>query len=402
MSTQTVLSTVDSRKSSASVPQPVDAALGDWPLSLMLDEAWLRARRILVHKLEKAALWMETDSYNSFKREQRELGSRLKGELLRQVLGPRDYALLNSETIFGPSNNRFRAKISLVLAFGYELGAGLHTVLGGRRTDQTAKAGELAAVFNLGISTFDLVCDHCEDLFGEFSETFNEEVLRSLGHDSQAPQMLAAKAEDVAAGELRLLLKLIAWFFQELHNTKTTSANGRPVDARIRRKLATLLRDAYRAEVLSSAANAPASEADLIAISRRKSTLPFAIIYQVALLLSGRASGHIEKSAAGLARYIATIFWLTDDLSDVVRDLQSGDLNSILLQAGFKPNNSRDPVRDYPVLTRLLAGNYFEKAADRIREQTASALSIIDSVAINPDAANRFRQVVQFYVRGWL
>src|SRR5262249_38807719 len=108
--------TINDPQSSAGVRQSADAALGDWPLSLMLDEAWLRGRRVLVHKLEKAALWMETDAYNSFGREQRELGARLKSELLTQILGPRDYALLNSETIFGPSNNRFRGKISLALA----------------------------------------------------------------------------------------------------------------------------------------------------------------------------------------------------------------------------------------------------------------------------------------------
>lgn len=395
MSTQTVLSTVNSPKSPERVLQRVDVALGDWPLSLMLDEAWLRARRVLVHKLEKAFLWMETDAYNSFGREQRELGAKLKGELLPRILGPRDYALLNSETVFGPSNNRFRAKISLALAFGYELGSGMHAVLGGR-SDQTTKVGELSSVFNLGISTFDLICDHYKDLFEEFSETFNEEVLRHLGQDPKAPQVLAATAEGVEASELRLLLKIIAWFFQELHD-----AQGTAVDARIRLKLSTLLLDAYRAEVLSSA-HAPASEADLIKLSRSKSTLPFAIIYQVAFLLSVRTNRQIQRPAASLARNIATIFWLTDDLSDVVRDLQSGDLNSILIQAGFKPDRYPEPTRDYPVLSRLLEGNYFEKASDRIREKTASALSLIDSDTISPDAANHFRQVVQFYVRGWL
>jgi len=400
MSTPTVLRTVNPAQASAAVSESVNGALGDWPLSLMLDEAWLRSRRVLVHKLEKAALWMETDAYNSFGREQRALGAKLKSELLKQILGPRDYALLNSETIFGPSNNRFRGKITLALAFGYELGSGLHAILDGPG-EQTTKAGELSSVFNLGIATFDLICDHYTDLFEDFSETFNEGVLRQLGKDSEASQRLAATAEVVEAVELRVLLKIIAWFFHELHDaSRNSGVQGKAVDTSTR-KLSRLLLDAYRAEVLSSLKTL-APEAELMTISRNKSALPFAIIHEVALLLSAHTNSRVDRPTASLARNIANIFWLTDDLSDVVRDLQSGDLNSILIQAGFKPNHQPEPVRDYPVLSRLLEGNYFERVSNRIRENTASALNIVDSHNGNADAANRFRQAVLFYVRGWL
>jgi hypothetical protein len=368
----------------------------------MLDEVWLRARRVLVHELEASGLWMDTAAYNSFRREQKGIGERLKRQLLRKVLGESDYAFLSSEAIFGSSNHHYRSKVPFVLAFGYELGGGLYDLLGGPR-EQTASIGELCSVFNLGICTFDLICDHYPDLFGEFSEKFNENVLLRLGKDAGACQTLAASADQVPTPELRLLLKIISWVFFKLKRVappRRQMAQREQPEA-IGQDLSSLLVDAYRAEINSSTSR-EMSQADLIEISRSKSTLPFSIINQIAHTVAAPQDQETTKSVDLLASHIATIFWLADDLSDVVRDLQAAALNSILVQAGSKTRLAPDPAQDKSVLSRLLDGHYIEDVSGKIRKAISSVNSILACDKEHRDQAGHFRKVVLFYVRSWM
>jgi hypothetical protein len=43
----------------------------EWPSSLMLDEVWLRVRRLLVHKLERERFWPSTNEYKSYTEKQK-------------------------------------------------------------------------------------------------------------------------------------------------------------------------------------------------------------------------------------------------------------------------------------------------------------------------------------------
>jgi len=390
------------RKSVGKDNRTTSTTNSDWPLALMLDEVWLRARRVLVHELEASGLWMETASFNSLRTEQKGVGERLKRQLLREVLGESDYAFLSSETIFGSSNHHYRSKIPFVLAFGYELGGGLYDLLGGP-SDQTATIGELCSIFNLGICTFDLICDHYPDLFAEFSEKFNESVILRLGKDAEACQTLAASANQVPTAELRLLLKIISWVFFELQRVapaRRQMAQREQQDA-ISQDLSLLLVDAYRAEI-NSATSREMSQADLIEISRSKSTLPFTIINQIAHTVAAPQDQETTRYVDLLASHIATIFWLADDLSDVVRDLQAAALNSILVQAGSKTRLAPDPAQDRSVLSRLLDGHYIEGVSEKIGKAISSVNRILACDKEHSDQAGHFRKVVLFYVRSWL
>src|SRR5262249_20599608 len=141
------------------------------------------------------------------------LGDGLRRGLLREVLGENHDVIFGSETLFGPLNHRFRTRLPYVLAFGYQLGSTLHALVG---DDPPAaqRSGERCAIFNLGISVFDLVCDTAPSLRRKLGDVFDENVLRNLMADAGSAQELDRVADGVDCAELSFLLCLIAAFFK--------------------------------------------------------------------------------------------------------------------------------------------------------------------------------------------
>jgi len=367
----------------------------DWPLPLMLDEVWLRARRVLVHRLETESLWSDNRSYQTFMKEQKARGEKLKAELLQEVLGHRDYAWLSSETIFGATNQRFRTRLPFVVAFGYELGASLYGLLDGQ-PNQLADIAELCAVFNLGISVFDLVYDNYPDLFAEFSAVFNETTLHRLEADAEISREIEHHLNNVSAGELRVLLKLIIWFFAKLHALYRPAPKDQAWE-----KLLSLLLESYRAE-LRSASIGWESKHEPLQVSRAKSSLPFAVINQVAILFARPSDAMAQQAVDSITAHLALNFWLADDLADIVRDFQAGALNSILVQAMSGSSWSPDPSQNYPVLARLLEGSYIEQAASELLASIISIVEILEAQNFRSDIATRLNWVILSYTRNWM
>src|SRR5947207_3544725 len=94
----------------------------EWPVGLLLDEIWLRARRTLVASLAEADLWPEQAEHQAFVESERRRGEALRDTVLLSALPEEDRRWLLSPAIFGASNRRFRARTPLSLAFGYTLG----------------------------------------------------------------------------------------------------------------------------------------------------------------------------------------------------------------------------------------------------------------------------------------
>lgn len=377
------------------MPQPPESARSDWPLSLMLDEVWLRVHRVLVHRMEESGVWPEVGLYNTFMKDQRAQGERLKSELLHTVLGRIDYACISTETIFGVANQRFRARLPFVISFGYELGSGLYGFLNSG-SEHVAEVARICSMFNLGVSMFDLIYDNYPDLFEEFSETFNEKVLRRLEDDPGACQDLEFRSKGVSTDELRVLLKIIAWFFSRLHLLSEATEGSGAWD-----KLSSLLLEAYRTELRSASVSTNAGD-DLVRVSQAKSTLPFRVIHQVAHLFSGSVNQEVESAVDSLMSHVATNFWLMDDLVDVVRDFRAGDLNSILAQTGASVWRVQELSQNYAILARLLEGCYIEEAVDRVQASLVSAVTILQSDHCHSDEAIRFRNIVLSYTRNWM
>ena len=375
-----------------SVPAPGS----EWPFSLLLDEVWLRSRRALVHELESHALWPVEALQRAFMAEQRALGEDLRQEILPAVLGPTDFARLHSEALYGGTADVVAKRIPFVLAFGYELGFGLHG-LRGAEPHLRADVGQLSATFNLGISLFDSVCDRCPAAIDPLLKVLDQPMLVRLQDTTCACDELRDVAEDQEMGELRVLLKIVAAFFQRYQQV-IRSANGPPVPEELR----SLISAAYDAELGSIAytRNTHAEETGLSTVARLKSILPFQVIHEISRL-SSRTSDETPDLRT-LVNHIAEAIWYTDDLVDVVADLQQMRPNHLVQESVRAASELTNGPTEYDLLNALLRESILEATSIRIREHARAALGILDSEYSPHAEAARLTQVVRHYIRDWL
>jgi hypothetical protein len=293
-----------------------------------------------------------------------------------------DRRWLMSPSLFGASNRRFRARTPLTLAFGYSLSEGLQS-LGGDEPD--SGLAEACGLFNFGISIFDLLHDTQPELVSEFASHFNRDVLVQLQSEESGPGSLRAAACASAQPEVRLLLQTIAGVYERLYLIA-----GGPLSEAFA-PVARLLAEAYEAEMRSAACKS-ARAAERLEISRAKSTLPFAIVAAISALGPARAA---LSTRAALVEDLGTIFWLTDDLVDVVGDARSRALNSLLVRAA-----GEDAGDVGGNVSRLLESQVITDVAGTIRD----ALGRIRMAGseCGDDRAHRLDRVVAAYVRTWI
>lgn len=377
------------------------AAPSDWPLPLMLDEVWLRAHRGFVHVLEGASLWPDAASQRAFMGFQRNLGEHLRDTVLLDVLSRNDFVHVSTESIFGASNRRFRRRLPFVLAFGHELGGGFYDALTKGSGTRRAEVAEACAIFNLGVSVFDLISDTDPALFAQVSTLFDAEHLsRMLGEPTSTVQLVSAAGETPTI-EVRVLLKLIAAFFARLRCLVDADD---PATVELRQHLASSLVAAHGAE-LQSAEDPILNAVDWVSVSEAKSTLPFVVIGDLAQLAAmPDAAPGAASSLASLVGHVQAVFWLTDDVADIVRDFQDGALNALLARSGAGVHRQRNPARDYPVLARLLASHVIEETIEQIREHLGAADTALQASGNNGNGTQgeHLRMVLKSYTRDWV
>jgi hypothetical protein len=358
-------------------------AASEWPVQLVLDEVWLRARRGLVQELERRGLWPERARYRRYMGAQRELGERLRQSLLVPAIGEADAALLGSETPFGPANQRVRDRVPVVLAFGHELGAALCDVVAADAGTGGAVA-ERCAMFNLGVSLFDVVCDSCPDLQPRLVAAFDERMLAELTQGLRPVRDFVRTADDEATPELRVLLKIIAAFF-----------DLGPVHTDDPERLPSLLRRAYRAELAASHSEAW-KQLGAFEIAQIKSMLPFAVIAEIVRGAAGLGED-ASRLLTRLADDVGRVFWLTDDLVDAVPDFCGGAVNALLLDHSDGASADQgEPLRRALDLGRL------EAAAEEVGARLADALDALTEARTDPVAIARMGDALMCYTRDWL
>lgn len=350
-------------------------AASEWPVGLLLDEVWLRARRSLVVALENAGVWPRGEEQGAFVSEQRTKGEALRDAVLMRHLADEDRRWLASPALFAAANRRFRSRVPMALAFGHELSVGLQAL---DRHETDAAVAQACAIFNFGISVFDLLHDTHPQLSSRFASYFNRDVLLRLHSDPAAPSEVRESARAAKEPELRLLLQVIATFYELLRGMGAVKTSAYET-------VTSLLSAAYEAEMRSATCDGVAMS-ERLGISHDKSSLPFAIIDAIgALRPEPNATATLHEA---LISDIGTIFWLTDDLADLVGDARSGSLNAILIEAtGGEALDVGESLR------RLLDGRAIEDAATNVRDAI---------VRVHEPGSAALARVVTSYVRMWL
>jgi len=365
--------------------------MSDWPVPFLLDELWLKTRRTIVHRLEEKGLWLNSDEYSSLWSDQKEVGLVLKNSLLKNALGPHDFAIINSEAVFGKLNHILKHKLPFSLAFGHELGAGFYTLVS---EDQERKhqIAQTTALFNLGISLFDFFLDSSEEeVKDEFKSIFNSQALHDIQSNKNAAPTFYTRCDAIEQNEIRILLKVIACFYQSLYSTIQESGNRHII-----KKINKLLLKAYQAEINSQLQQDINEDADLRLVSKSKSTLPFQIIKNIAVAQM-KVDKNIEQSVERLSYTIGEIFWLLDDLADVVSDYQTNQLNSL-----FCNQKSESYMMDEGSITQILAADDLPRLINHLCSKIQRAEHSISASGTDIESNLRFRQILLFYVRDWL
>jgi len=376
---------------------------GDWPIGLLVDEVWLKIRRISIHKLEEEGLWQKTTEYKNFAERQKKLGEKIRSGTLREVFGDNDYAYLNSELIFGSANRQVRSKLSYILAFGYNIGWIIYSVLDDKEGKYTEEISMISSVFNLGISIFDYIYDTEPELFDKFNRIVNYSTLHKISTDGNACKSLQLDCDNIDSIELCLLSKIIIWFFLKLQSFYI--GNGGRKD--IWKRLNNCILLAYLAETHSSDKTKYSKK--ILDICRKKSTLPFLVIYHIALLTSTSnpspiidRESKVDNYAYTISKTIGEIFWRTDDLTDLLKDLESGNLNSILIKVNKKHGYTEQSQLNYKILMELINGNYIKEIANQICSQIKFVLNSLESIKSDEQYVNMTRNLIMFHVRNWM
>jgi hypothetical protein len=172
----------------------------------------------------------------------------------------------------------------------------------------------------------------------------------------------------VDSPEARIVLHLVAAFYATLWNTA-----GDTCDSRNWRRLADLLAESYRAEMLVVAAGSgrvPAQKLQDAAVA--KAVLPFEVMAQLGQVCASasRPPGDpaYHEESVDTARRLGRVFSVLDDLIDLVHDMEDGAVNGIALRVGAEPSESARLV------SRLLDGPELHAAAAEISNNVAMAV----------------------------
>ena len=339
----------------------------------------------LADQLMGDGLWLSANRFRAFLRTQRQLGMEFEAELI-------DPAWRS-----GPRLSRGGAN-AFTVAFGYSVGQALHFTLArdeGANPHDGPPAARLCALFNFGISLFDLVCDGRPSGLASLTTAFDEDLLRRLLGDPRAPEQLHLAAGSIGDPLLRFLLSAVAAFFVRLR------AFGQEADGRARDHLAALLVDAYRAEIGTVRhARTPGtgtSTVDLLAMAHRKSVLPFEVMLAIARLRDGAGGRRDGTRATLLGKHLGLLFSLVDDLVDLNRDVVSGDVNTILLGAGIAPG----PKRIVGVGQLDALGDSLADASARISTHLGAAVRLLGHGQRQRDG-RAFWEIPVGYTQRWV
>lgn len=354
----------------------------DWPTSLLLDEVWLHVRRKLILILESENLWPSSDNQQKYLRRQRVLGEKLKSELLIPSLRHEDREWIASPSIFGASNRGFIRRVPLTLAFGHSVSMALQT-LGGEKAD--ARKAEACALFNYGVSVFDLLHDSQPHVASEFNRYMNAEIIDKLNSDRGTVIGLANSLSDCDRPEIRIVLQAIYEVYRRLYMIF-------PPSGVLPNSLKFLMEHSYAAEMKSSKWTKMSSEESL-RTSRAKSNLPFLIMAEISRPAADGCAPNYPPT--DVANELGDIFWRVDDLADIIGDLRANALNSILIRVGWGAT-----ITDiHTTLVRLLEGNEIEETAKALCESLNRIQA--QTPAICQDCTE-LSTMVTSYTRMWL
>jgi Squalene-hopene cyclase C-terminal domain/Prenyltransferase and squalene oxidase repeat len=290
-------------------------------------------------------------------------------------------------------NARRRNRLARVLAFG----ATTAGILGGdapARPGTAEQLGVLCALLNLGIS----LIDHIWDAGGTDCEVLDQLLTGELLIDAcVAPDALVALRRRIDASAIestraRTALQVVSLFFLTLH--ALFPDRSAPVRDAIGLQLVRAL-EAERSTI--DWQRSGLSGERLLAAARAKSVLPFEIIELASRSSRSPDSGSHPGGDTELGRRLGRAIAQLDDLVDLRRDAQSGDLNHVLLSCWRDPVSlaAASPQRR---IQRVLAGTTHMAVAEAVAIDLTQVIE--HTCGTSREATHRGRRLL-WHVNAW-
>jgi hypothetical protein len=358
----------------------------------LLRDVALKARAVVIDELSDADLWLKRSRVNLIQGDQRARGAAFVTAVLGEYLGRKDFALLNSETIFGYSRHGLRSRLPTIAGFGLELGSGFHKWLGNSISSRT-QSSRLCGIFFVGTALFDLVCDTRGLGAESLLSVFDLAILRDMLAEPDAGGQRLETSGLWAVPEFRILFKIITLFFNQLRALSRDSDNE---------DLSRLIEQCYLAQLHSVLPAVQDGSVDCLrAHVDQKSILPFVIMFRLVQISSG--IHEINRGGEGacleeIATRLGRVLWRIDDVADLGDDLSSDAANSIVARATFEgcPSDAESVAR-YLLQSSLLA-----EVAREIRSELRHLITRLSSRNIRMDGSWTFEHWVLAAVRGWV
>jgi hypothetical protein len=95
------------------------------------------------------------------------------------------------------------------------------------------------------------------------------------------------------------------------------------------------------------------------------------------------------------------IFWYVDDLVDLLKDLESDHLNSILSRVYKRINLPHASKQKYQIVGELLNGSYIEDVVNQIYSKIAFVLNFLELNKFEEKDIKIVRNLIMCFVRSW-
>ena len=110
----------------------------------------------------------------------------------------------------------------------------------------------------------------------------------------------------------------------------------------------------------------------------------------------------MEKPGKFITLAKRKIFWHTDDLIDILKDLEFNHLNSILYRIYCNTNFMGEASQKYQILIELHSGSYIEDVVNQICSEIEYVLGMLEVNKFKKGDLMITKNLIMYFVRNWI
>jgi len=350
----------------------------------------------IVQNIQSLGFHIHQQEYINYMDEQSRLGLHLLNVEFPRIFESCSIPLNDLFIDFASEYPFLYERLQGMAAFGYTQGRLIHELQEGN-DDLKEKVAQISAIFNVGISLFDLVVDELSTGIG-FYKIINQEFLKDLMDLTKEISLKNVNYDENTADIIeRLLIVFIFAFGMKCRHIYRLARNKHAWN-----QLSNSIFRLYYAEKTTSALefNKIVSSDQWLDALKCKSVLPSITHSLISEITMASDSKQGKNNVEDICCTIGHIFWLADDLSDTAKDLQAGIPSYITTKAAkfySLENNFSNKLNLNESLIEAI--NDLCTFLSKLENDMESLLS---SHAIQKSTHDELLKFVKMYVNGWL